>query len=414
MKHAAAFALAALLASAAHARSYDEIMQEAQAAFASQDYAAAADRLDEAQVLRPYSLFLTRNRVLTRILTGRMEEAIAIAKEIADRGLALETPPNEAFDRMRAEPAYAAVAAQMAENAKPKGEATIRAEYPESGLLPEAISNANGRMLIGSVRKGEIWDAATNLTPFAPLDGGVFDIEQRKNAIYAAVNNQLAFERRGKGPPFAAIVELDSKSGAERRRIRVDAADALIGDVEVGEDSAIYASDSLQPRLFKAAKGDSDATIFATDERWANPQGIALDEKHARLYLADYLTGLYAVDLKSGAVTAIANTVDAHLGGIDGLYFYRGDLIGVQNGTSPQRIVRIDLDKSGTAALSLDVLQQALPDWNEPTHGVIDGDDFLYIATSNWPAYADDGNLRESAKLAPLRIMSVALDPPEN
>ena len=81
----------------------------------------------------------------------------------------------------------------------------------------------------------------------------------------------------------------------------------------------------------------------------------------------------------------------------------------MQNGTSPQRIVKIELDPSGTVAERLTVLQQALPEWREPTHGFVDGEKFVYIATSNWPAYDDDGNLRDGADLAPLRIMSVRL-----
>lgn len=409
MRYAAAF-LAIFLSSTAEARPYDEIMSEARSAFETEDFIAAGKLLDEAQADRPYSLFLTRNRVLTRILTDRMDEAIAIVKEVADRGLVLETPPNEAFDRMRNEPAFASIAAQMAANGEAKGDALIRTEYPESGLLPEAISLSKGRMLIGSVRTGAIAQADASLLPFAKLDGGVFDIEQRKNAVFAVVNNQLAYEKRGDAPPFAAIVELDPKTGEERSRIRINAAEVLLGDIEIGKRGAIYASDSLQPRIFAAARGDQDASVFSSDARFANLQGLALDEKHNRLFAADYLTGLFAIDLTSGKAEAIANPTNAHLGGIDGLYLYKGDLIGVQNGTSPQRIVKIDLDKTGLTALSLEVLQQALPEWNEPTHGVIDGGNFVYIASSNWPAYDDEGNLREDASLAPLKIMTLPLN----
>src|SRR3990167_8500111 len=136
MKFIAAIVIIALSVPAASARPYDEIMEDARAAFEADDFKTAAERLDEAQIARPYSLFLTRNRVLARILDGRMGEAIALAREIADRGLILETPPNEAFDRMRAEPAYATVDAQMSENAKPKGAAQIYADYVQPDLLP--------------------------------------------------------------------------------------------------------------------------------------------------------------------------------------------------------------------------------------------------------------------------------------
>ncbi|HNR76879.1 MAG TPA: hypothetical protein PKM48_07090 [Parvularculaceae bacterium] len=398
----------------AAARPYDEIMAEARDAFIAEDFATAADLLDEAQIERPYSLYLTRNRVLTRILTDRMDEAIAIAAEIAERGLVLETPENEAFDRMRADPAFAPVAKRMAANAKPLGEARIIATFDEAGLLPEAISKKGDRLLIGAVRTGEIRDSSNALALFSSLDGGVFDIEQRRNAVYAAINNQLAYENKT-DDAFAAVVELDGKTGAVLNRHRLNPGPSLIGDIEIDRKNRLYASDSLTPRIFELTlggkPGDGATGIRAIeDPRFVNSQGIALDEKKKRLFLADYLAGLFVVDLKSNEITQIANPTAAHLGGIDGLYLYKGELIGIQNGTSPQRIVRVDLDKKGITATSLTVLQQALPEWNEPTHGVVDGDALYYIATSNWPAYDDEGNPRDGARLEPLRIMLVPLN----
>ncbi|MGE0183449.1 MAG: hypothetical protein AB7F91_10330 [Parvularculaceae bacterium] len=411
-----AIALAFLLSTVtpAVARPYDEIMAEARDAFVAEDFAKAANLLDEAQIERPYSLYLTRNRVLTRILTDRMVEAIAIAADVADRGLVLETPANEAFDRMRAEPAFAPVAARMEENAKPVGEAHVIMEFDEARLLPEAMSKSGGRLLVGSVRTGEIRDASNALASFASLDGGVFDIEQRRNAVYAAVNNQLAYENKS-DDAFAAILVIDPKSGAVLNRHLLTPGPALTGDIEIDRKNRLYASDSLTPRLFEVTPGKNPgdgATRIRTIEhpRFVNPQGIALDEKKKRLFIADYLAGLFVLDLKTDAVAQIANPTGAHLGGVDGLYLYKGDLIGIQNGTSPQRIVRIKLDKTGATALAVDVIQQALPEWNEPTHGIVDGDAFHYIATSNWPAYDDEGNLREGAQLEPLRIMSAPLN----
>jgi hypothetical protein len=406
---AAAIWLLAAASGHASARPYEEVMSEAQAAFAAEDYETAGERLDEAQLLRPYSLFLIRNRILTRLMTNRDDEALAIARDVADRGLALELPPHQAFTRMKAMEDYAPIATKMAENVRPIGEETIVSEIAEDTLLPEAISRRAKRTLIGSVRRGEIWDASAGFTRVATLDGGVFDLEQNKKSIFAAINNQLAFERRGDRPAFAAIAVLDARTGAQRLRIEIGA-DALVGDIEIDADGLIYASDSLKPRVFVVAGEDAAARVLASDERWANPQGIALDRKRDRLYLADYLTGLFAIDLATGAVAQVGNPSNAHLGGIDGLYSHHGDLIGVQNGTTPQRVVRIRLDKAGNVAMGLDVLAQALETWNEPTHGAVVGGEFHYIATSNWPAYDDEGKLREGATLEPLRIMSVSLE----
>lgn len=395
----------------APARPYDAILEEAQAAFAAEEFARAAARLDEAQALRPYSLFLTRNRVLARFLAGDKAGAIDVAMSIAARGLALDLPATEAFDRLRADPAFAPIAAQFDANRRPAGESLIVEEFADSLLLPEAVIKSGGKLYIGSVRTGGVFEARDGgLREIARLSGGVFDLAASADgaALLAVVNNQLAFEQTGERPASAAVVALDLPSGAVRSMTEVAEPAALLGDLEA--DGAIaYASDSMTPRIFSLAAGGAPA-VLAADPRFVNLQGLALDRKKRRLYVADYLSGLFVIDLRTKAVTPIANPSDAHLGGIDGLYLYKGDLIGVQNGTAPQRIVRIDLDKKGVTARSLSVLQQALPEWNEPTHGFVDGDRFIYIATSNWPAYDDAGKLREGALLQPLRLMAVELN----
>ena len=390
---------------------YAELVAEAQAAFAAEDFGLAVTRLDAAQAFRPYSLFLTRNRVLARFLAGDTAGAQALASAVAARGLALDLPATEAFDRLRADAAFADVLARFEENRKPLGTARIAAEHPETGLLPEAIAKAEGGFLIGSVRTGAVMTLRGGaLTEIMRLEGGVFDIEAADDGsvAYAVVNNQLAYEGAGARPPEAAVIKVNLDTGEVHWKSVAGNGDALLGDVEV-LGSTLFASDSLSTRIFAHAAG-REPQILSADDRFVNLQGVAADRKKGRMFVADYLTGLFVIDVDSGEVTPLANPSDAHLGGIDGLYLYKGDLIGVQNGTTPQRIVRIDLDRKGTSARSLTVLQQALPEWNEPTHGIIDGDRFVYIATSNWPAYGDDGAIREGAVLQPLRLMSVDLN----
>jgi len=392
-------------------RPYADIMKEAQAAFAAEDYAQAAARLDEAQGQRPYSLFLTRNRILARVLAGDMAGAISVASQIAARGLTLDLPPHEGFDRLRADPGFALVAARLDENARPIGKANVVVEIAETGLLPEAIVRRGDQLLIGSVRTGAIYEVLGGaLSELVRLDGGVFDIAVSDDgaAITAVINNQLAYEKTGARPAEAAIVKIGAGGEGAVSANVIESGQSLLGDLEA-DGGTLYASDSLTPRLIIREPGQQPR-VFVEDPRFANLQGIALDARKRRLFVADYLTGLFVIDLKTAGVEKLANPTDAHLGGIDGLYLYKGDLIGIQNGTTPQRIVRIDLDNKGRVAKTLSVLQQALPEWNEPTHGFVDGGAFVYIATSNWPAYGDDGKPLDGKTLSPLRLMSVDLN----
>jgi hypothetical protein len=405
--------LAALLLLAATpalgaAPSYGDLMAEARAAMTRGDAAAAGAALDAAQQLRPYSLHLVRNRIATRVASGRLDEALALATEVAARGLVLDLS-GEPYAPLRGHAGYAALAQHFEANMAPRGDGRTAVENPDRGLLPEALLRDGEGWLVGSVRTGAILHTADFSSPVALLDGGIFDLERRGDRLIAAVNNQLAYEGAGEEPPRASVVEIELASGEVRRSVSLEG-DALLGDIELAGDGSVYASDSITPRIVSLRPGSDRLTELAADPRFVNLQGLALDEGRGLLFVADYLVGLFAVDPATGKVQAIANPSGAHLGGIDGLYLHRGDLVGVQNGVSPQRIVRIRLDGPGATALALQVLQQALPAWNEPTHGDVVGDEFYYLATSNWPAYGDDGLPADETRLAPLRIMSVALD----
>ena len=397
----------------AQTSSYQDNMTKAGAAFDAEDWPSLNTHLDAAQAIRPYSLYVWKNRILARQLDGRTDEALDLAEIIARRGLSMSLTGHEALDGLTADPAFAPIADAMAANLSPIGDAVNLLIYNDPGLLPEAYAaTRRGAAYIGSVRNGKIIDLsnATHPTGIAMAPGGVFDIELRGKKLWAAINNQLAYENAVADDAFAAIMEFNTKTGAVLRDIRANVPDALFGDLEVARDRTAYASDSLTPRVFKLAPEANTLKVFAEDPRFVNLQGIALDQKKNRLFVADYLAGLFVVDTKTGAVSAIQNTIDAHLGGIDGLYLYKGDLIGIQNGTTPQRIIRVGLNKGADEAIGLEVLAQNLDYWNEPTHGAIIRDRLEYIATSNWPSYDKEWNVRDGAELQPVRIMSVPLD----
>ena len=181
------------------------------------------------------------------------------------------------------------------------------------------------------------------------LDGGVFDIEIDGDEIIGVANNQLAFERTGERAPGASLFRIDRTTGATLSENPIGENTVLIGDLEIGADGRAYLSNSLTPHIYAIDK-DGALQTLGDDPRFINLQGIALDQKKQRLFIADYLAGLFVIDLKTGDVAAIDNPSDAHLGGIDGLYLYKGDLIG------EAALLAFDLAQHPSPGLALIVL----------------------------------------------------------
>jgi hypothetical protein len=67
--------------------------------------------------------------------------------------------------------------------------------------------------------------------------------------------------------------------------------------------------------------------------------------------------------------------------------------VGVQNGVTPYRVVRLHLDGDGRRIVSAEVLERARPDYAEPTLGVVVGRTLYYVANSQWERFREDGTI---------------------
>ena len=94
---------------------------------------------------------------------------------------------------------------------------------------------------------------------------------------------------------------------------------------------------------------------------------------------------------------------------IDGLYFYRGSLVAVQNGFRPERLVQFALNEGLDRADSVRILESNNPRFQFPTTGVVVGSTFYYIANSQLMKFFPDQRIFPMEKLDNILIMKVEL-----
>ena len=95
--------------------------------------------------------------------------------------------------------------------------------------------------------------------------------------------------------------------------------------------------------------------------------------------------------------------------GIDGLYRWNDSLVAVQNGVTPQRVMRLDLDASGTRVANVAPLVVAQPEFDTPTFGTIEGDDLIFLAASHW-SKVDGNGLPLQRPLPDVPVMRVDIE----
>jgi hypothetical protein len=154
---------------------------------------------------------------------------------------------------------------------------------------------------------------------------------------------------------------------------------------------------------------EGDLEMLVAPGTFRSPQTPALTPDDKRLLVPDYTRGIGVVDLQTKAVTLLPHPPELSLGGIDGLYLAGRTLLAVQNGTAPVRILQMPLDPTLSRILSAQTVEANWDGFGQPTHGVIAGRDFYFIANSGWDKLGDDGKLKPGAEFsAPeIRVMRI-------
>jgi sugar lactone lactonase YvrE len=287
---------------------------------------------------------------------------------------------------------------------------------PERDLLTEGIAYdpVTTSFFVGSVRHRKILrvdvrgDAGEFVSSardglWAPL-GMRVDSARRVLWVASAAVPQMA----GYDPADslrAEIIRFDLVTGALTGRfpIPADGKPHALGDPTITRAGDVYATDSRGPIVYRVRAGADSLERFAESPLLLSAQGLALDRQERTLYVADYARGLLRVDLATRDVRLLPADDGVLALAIDGLYMAGHDLVAIQNGVTPPRVVRLVLDARGDRIVRFDVLERARPDYAEPSLGVVVGPDLFYVANSQWERFRDDGGIDAPERLqAPL------------
>jgi hypothetical protein len=176
-----------------------------------------------------------------------------------------------------------------------------------------------------------------------------------------------------------------------------------LSSIAVGRTGQVFAADGLRNIIYRLDGGALKPMV--ENPRLTSIRGLAVSGDGSKLYFADYQMGIFGVDLAAGQGFDIAaDPSRVALGGIDGLYWYDNNLIVIQNGMSPHRVIRFGLGADGRSIDRITPLDSANPAFTLPTYGAIDGDGLYFIANSQKNEYDTYGSPRDPAKLEAVHV----------
>jgi len=345
---------------------------------------------------------------------GDTERALAALNRFADLGQAddnMMAGKSKAFANLEKLPEYHRILKRFAENKTPVSRSDVVVTLADPNILAEDIDydSHSKSFLITSVLEKKIIRVAMDgkATDFAQSPSHwpmlAIKIDANRNLVWAT---EVAMDGFSAAPKSdwgrSAVVSFDLKTGTLHQRVEVSAKSALGDLVLTGQGNPIV-SDGEGGGVYRVSHNQLER-IDAGD--FISPQTSAMHPDGSHVFVPDYARGIGILDLASKKVVWLDQSVPKFaINGIDGLYFDRGFLIATQNGTSPERVARFKLDSSMTQIVSEEIIERATPTLGDPTHGVVVGDSFYYIANSGWSNLDDAGNVKAGSRLTPARIM---------
>ena len=360
---------------------------------------------------------LARSRAaITKLLGERPEDATLyffLARVDAARGDARQAtadlqktekfgdgflPPRDAFDKVWNDPGFQAQYARMEAKLPRLDYAPIEVELTDKEIVPEGMAyDAPSRsFFVGSIAKHKVVriDGDGNVSDFVREGTGMDSVlgvavDSPRRVLYAVSTNTLTAE--GRKSRSNAIFAYDIDNGRLLNRFLVPGATAL-NDVAVAAGGRIFTTDSGSGAVYEvSAKADPKAWVQPGELRGSN--GLAASPDATRLYVA-HNTGLAVVDIVNGGVKKVENKTRENVSAIDGLYQWHGQLVGVQNVTTPGRVILISLSSDGgTITTVKTLLSHHHRSLSEPTTGAPSERGFFLLAATGTSHYDDQGKI---------------------
>lgn len=375
------------------------ISRDAAKAYNEKNYAEYLRYMEEARSLAPQSPGVIWGVARAQARTGDREQAIRGLERLVAMEAWYDVKASPDLESIHNEPRVRVVVAAMAKLQERKGASELAFRGP-AGVNPESIAydpKDKGFFLGSSQRKIVKWLPNGTTRDFAfGNEAGLWmvlgiKLDEKRRVLWA---NSCSLGAAGAmSPPdpesvgSGAIFRFHADTGKllSKDIIGTQAKPACVNDLAIGPHGEAYVTFGPEGRggsiLRVGVAGGKVETFYQPDANFLG-NGIAIDERGRKLYVADSLRGVLVIDIRSGEGKLLAAPDHVAMNTIDGLYVHRGALIAIQNHPAVTRVARFRMNAERTAVTAVETLERNHPDFTLPTTGVIVGDTLYYVANT--------------------------------
>ncbi|HEX8250222.1 MAG TPA: tetratricopeptide repeat protein [Pyrinomonadaceae bacterium] len=377
--------------------------KQAREAFEAKDFAGYLANVRQAAELRPNHPRLLYNLARAYALGGNRQEAVRLLERLAKMGMLTRLETDAELGKLLPASDFQNLKILFERNRQPLNVSSRAFTLSEKDLIVESVAydSVSKRFFVGSVRRRKILVVAPDgkTSEFSSPQDNLWSVlgmktDEKRRLLWVCTTvfpQMLGFKKWDEG--VSAIFKYDLNSNRLLKKYVLSGASGKhgLGDLVVARNGEVFATDSIAPAIYRINPKSDEIEPFLLDKSFASLQGLTFAPGEKHLFVADYSLGIFSVEMATRKITWLAPASEVVALGVDGLYFHRGKLIGIQNGTSPQRVVRFSLSKDNLRLTGAETLEANHADFNEPTLGVMAGDDFYFIANSQWEMVDEKG-----------------------
>jgi hypothetical protein len=391
----------ACIPAAARAQTLADEFTRIQVAYRAGDLSALLAALRGADRLAPGHPMLLFHLARTSAQLGDTAQALAALERLAPLGRAAPLEADSAFARLRGSPRFQSLAARLAARAEPLVRSdtllVTRGEeiYPESVAWdPRTRSFLLGSLVANKVVRirpdGMMRDFAVAGPPGRVIGIRADPVRRRLWVTTTPVDSAAPRTPVGLGG-WTELHAYDLDSGRLLRRLSLPdrRGPQQLNELVITARGEVLVNDGIGNAVYRVpARGGTLVRIFGGDPRFTWPNGMALSADGRKLYVA-HAEGLSAIDLRTGRRTLLPHPRGTALATLDGMYRCGGDLVAIQRLSDFEQVIRIRIARD--AITSVEVLERRHPAYEQPTTGVIVGNELVYIANSRYARIRPDG-----------------------
>ena len=356
--------------------------------------------------------------------TGAPDSAIASLARLGRMGDTRDPNADSVVRPLQSRPGYADARNRLLANRLPILDGKLAFEIADPDFLPEGLAydSVRARFLMGSLVHRTVSaftpnGTATTVVPNAPgmLRIVGVHVDAPRNRLWFATwaPDSTATADSTERPSVTRLFLADLASGRIVKSWAPDGGRSghLLNDFVVTEDGTLFITDSDQGSIFRLRTPDDTLERFLQPDpvRFSVANGITSAPGGRVLYVA-FLQGIARLDVDAKSIALIPSPDSVSTASIDGLYWYRGSLIGVQGIPSLTRVVRYSLSRDGRRVTSGGVIERGQPVVVQPTTGAIVGSRFYYIANSQYGRLDNNTSAFAPQTGAPVRTAIRVID----